>query len=51
MKFMVITKYSSQIIEASDIEEAIKLSYDDHTAYDDILCVVAINNEQIRDGD
>ena len=31
MKFVLLTKYSVRLIEAEDIEEAIKSEYDDNT--------------------
>ena len=45
MKFIVLTDYSSRIVEAEDIEDAITDSYDNHCGYDHIKAVVRIDEE------
>ena len=44
MKFILLTKYGVRLVEAEDIEEAIKSAYDDNTGYDNILGVVVAEN-------
>lgn len=46
MKFILLTKYSVRLIEAEDIEEAIKSEYDDNTGYDNILGIVVAEPDQ-----
>lgn len=46
MKFIVITNYSSHIIEANDIEDAIHEEYSPHAIYDHIKAVVRIDEEE-----
>lgn len=40
MKFLIIEKYGSYIVEAENIEEAVSKAYDSHTGYENIMAVV-----------
>jgi hypothetical protein len=45
MEFIIITNYSSRIVEADDIEDAIHKEYDPQSVYDHIRAVVRIDRE------
>lgn len=46
MKFVIITDYSSHIVESDDIEDAIHEEYSSHSVYDHIRAVVRIDEER-----
>ena len=46
MKFVVITYYTTRIIEADDIGDAVEKSYNNHSGFADILAIVRIPEEE-----
>lgn len=42
IKFMIISKYNTIIIEAEDWEDAFNKAYDHYTRYDDLIAIVRI---------
>lgn len=42
MKFIIMQEYSSYIVEAEDIEQAVIQSYNDHCGYNAVYGVVRI---------
>lgn len=46
MQFVVITDYSSSVIEADDVEDAIHEKYDSHCNYDHIKAVIRIDVDE-----
>lgn len=45
MKFLIITKYGRYVVEAEDIEDAVKQAYDSNAGYSNIQAVVNIDEE------
>lgn len=46
MEFVIITDYSSHIVKANDIEDAIHEAYSPHSVYNHIKAVVRIDREK-----
>lgn len=46
MKFIVIEKYGSRIVEAEDISEAVEQAYNNHYGFDHILGIVSIPEDE-----
>lgn len=42
MKFIIITKYGSYIIDADDFDQAVEKAYDNHTGYRDVEAIVKV---------
>ena len=45
MKFLIITRYGSRVIEAEDFERASNEAYDDHTGYRDVEAIVKLPDD------
>lgn len=45
MKFLIITRFGSTIIEAEDFEKAAEYAYDDHTGYRDVEAIVKLPDD------
>ena len=46
MKFVILTTFGSLIVEAEDIEEAVKEAYNNNTGYRDVLGVVVAEEKR-----
>lgn len=42
IKFIIISKYDTIIVEAEDWEDAFNKAYNNHTRYDDLIAIVRI---------
>ena len=46
MKFLVVRKYyGPEVVEAEDMEEALRSCYNNHTGYDEVWAIVKMENE------
>ena len=45
MKFLIITRFGSTIIEADDFDKAVDNAYDDHTGYRDVKAIVKLPDD------
>ena len=43
MKFIILTKYGSYIVECEDFEAAVYKAYNNHTGYDDVMAIVRMD--------
>ena len=45
MKYLIIATWGQRIIEAEDLEDAVRKAYEDHTGYDNVQAIIKIDCE------
>ena len=46
MKFLIITKFGENVIEAEDFAQAADNAYDDHTGYRDVMAIIKLPDDE-----